>query len=84
MRRRERKGRRKRELSEGSYLGHAVKNRMTVISRWSAIILPKPRGAAQGILEQEIPAIYYSRCSVFFINKSIIFRIIKRNFSHCG
>lgn len=71
MRRRERKGRRKRELSEGSHLGHAVKNRMTVISRWSAIILPKPMGSAQGILEQEIPAIYSSRCSVFFIIKAL-------------
>ena len=40
MRRRERKGRRKWELPESSYLGHMVKNRMTVISRWSAIIIP--------------------------------------------
>ena len=40
MKRRERKGRRKWELPESSYLGHMVKNRMTVISRWSAIILP--------------------------------------------
>lgn len=39
MRRRERKGRRKRGLPEGSCLGHAVKSCMTVISRWRAILL---------------------------------------------
>lgn len=42
MRRGERKGRRKQGLPEGSCLGHTVKSRMTVIIRWSAIVLPKP------------------------------------------
>lgn len=41
MRKREREERRKRELPEGSCLGHTVKSRMTVISRWRAIILTK-------------------------------------------
>lgn len=42
MRKRERRKRRKRELPKGSDLGHTVKSRMTVISRWSAIMIPKP------------------------------------------
>lgn len=46
MRRREREGRRKRELPEGSYLGHTVKSRMTVISRWRAIIIITKAGGA--------------------------------------
>ncbi len=57
MRRGERKGRRKRGLPGGSCLGHAVKSRMTVIVRWSAIVLPKPAYAAHGILKYGPPVI---------------------------
>lgn len=57
MRRGERKGRRKRGLPGGSCLGHAVKNCMTVISRWSAIVVPKPARPANGILKYGTPVI---------------------------
>ncbi|MBD5451798.1 MAG: hypothetical protein HDR25_04050 [Lachnospiraceae bacterium] len=49
MRKREREERRKRELPKSSCLGHTVKSRMTVISRWSAIVLPKPICLAFGV-----------------------------------
>lgn len=57
MRRGERKGRRKRGLPEGLCLGHAVKSRMTVIVRWSAIVLPKPAYTAYGIEKYGTPVI---------------------------
>lgn len=52
MKRREREGRRKRELPEGSCLGHAVKSRMTVINRWSAIMIT----GADGVGSRDIKA----------------------------
>lgn len=57
MRKGERKGRRKRELPEGSCLGHTVKNCMTVIRRWRAIVLPEPVYLANGIFKYGTPVI---------------------------
>ncbi|MEZ3445133.1 MAG: hypothetical protein K1W30_08405 [Lachnospiraceae bacterium] len=57
MRRRERKGRRKRGLPEGFCLGHTVKSRMTVISRWSAIVSLRPVYPAHDILKYGTPVI---------------------------